>query len=115
MSVPVYSNISTAVTVALRDGSRSHNPQQSAAIAPAPSNHPILARTANKRRRLTGRERVNNMEPWRPLFARKEDCVATPAPARMAQIIVTRDGIDTMSAPKTATSELTDAVVRTEN
>jgi hypothetical protein len=69
MSVSAYSNISTGVAAALNAGDTSHNPQQSAPITPAASNHPILALTANNRSLLTGRERVNRVEPWRPFVA----------------------------------------------
>ena len=61
--------MSTADTDPLTTGSTSQHPKHHAPIAPAISNHPILALTASKRSRLTGRESVNRVEPWRPLVA----------------------------------------------
>ena len=64
---PVLQNIN--LTIPLSTGNTIHIPLQSAPVTPTISNHPRLALTATKRIGLTGRERVNRVEPWRPFVA----------------------------------------------
>src|SRR5579871_7911 len=68
-NVPAYSSVSIPFVVAFRKGNSNHTPPHHIPMATSSSSHPMPARTASSRNRLTGSERVNSVDPCRPLLA----------------------------------------------
>src|ERR1700722_11543624 len=101
MSVAAYRSMVPEPAIDLSAGDKNHTAQQSTPITPAPSSHPMAARTDINLNRLTGRERVNSVEPWTPFDATSDGWVATPAPARSEYVMTTSIGFAKRRSPIT--------------
>src|SRR5579871_100485 len=111
--VSVYSSLSLGVTALLKTGKRSHVAAQSAAVPAHSSMELKLTLAASRRRRVTGRDRVKTVDPWKPVAGRRLDlCVTIPAPPRVPARIATTNptlaAITIVVSGPLAASEFTD-------